>query len=148
MKTVHSAWLETLEPLKTAKGLIFSLGFFPLTKVLLHNSKAAGGNAMNIDPEDGPLFIILLNPTWDDPEDDARVQGGVKELVATFRRVAGERGLLHRYIFTNYAEKDEDVFGGYGEESREELKRVSGKYDPEGVFQTGVPGGFKLARSK
>jgi hypothetical protein len=148
MKKLHEVWLETLEPLKTAKGLIFSLGFFPLTKALLENSKAAGGNAKNIDPEDGPLFIILLNPTWDSPEDDARVQGGVKDLVATFKRVAGERELLHRYIFTNYAYQDEDVFAGYGGDAVEEMKKVSKKYDPEGVFQTGVPGGFKLERTK
>jgi hypothetical protein len=148
MKKLHEAWLETLEPLKTVKGLIFSLGFFPLTKALLKSSKTAGGNAMNIDPEDGPLFIILLNPTWDSPEDDARVQDGVKELVATYKRVAGERGALHRYIFTNDAEKDEDVFRGYDEESRDSLKKVSEKYDPQGIFQTGVPGGFKLERSE
>jgi len=33
---------------------------------------------------------------------------------------------------------------GYGEESLERMKGVSKKYDPEGVFQRGVPGGFKL----
>ena len=33
---------------------------------------------------------------------------------------------------------------GYGEENVEILQKVSRKYDPEGVFQRLVSGGFKL----
>jgi hypothetical protein len=33
---------------------------------------------------------------------------------------------------------------GYGEKNLEHMRKVSEKYDPEGVFQTMVPGGFKL----
>jgi hypothetical protein len=145
MKRLHEAWLETLEPLKSAAGFIFSLGFFPLTKALLESSRLAGGNAKDINPEDGPLFIILLNPTWDSRDDDARVQDGVKKLLATFKHLAHEKGLLHRYIFTNYAHQNEDVFQGYGQDSAANLKKVSAKYDPEGIFQKNVPGGFKLS---
>jgi hypothetical protein len=60
MNEIHEAWLQTLEPLKTAEGLIFSLSFFPLRRALVENSKGADGDAMDIDPKSGPLFIILL----------------------------------------------------------------------------------------
>jgi len=69
----------------------------------------------------------------------------VKNLLATFKHLADEKGMLHRYIFTNYAYQDEDVFEGYGRDSAANLRRISEKYDPEGVFQKNVPGGFKLS---
>ncbi|KAF2787102.1 FAD-binding domain-containing protein [Melanomma pulvis-pyrius CBS 109.77] len=143
----YKAWKEAVEELKSADGFMFSLGYFPLTKALLRNSQAAGGNAMDIDPADGPLFIILLNPTWNSSDDDDRVHRVTEGLLATFRRLASAKNLLHRYIFTNYAYQKEDLFEGYGEESLMRLKEVSKKFDPDGIFQKAVPGGFKLSRA-
>jgi hypothetical protein len=138
-------WLNTLEPLKSADGFIFSLGYFPLTKALLENSKLAGGNAKDIDPADGPLFIVFINPTWNSADDDERIHAAIHDLLVKFKQVAGEKHLLHRYIFTNYAYQKEDVFASYGEESLKKLKVVSKKYDPKAIFQKAVPGGFKLS---
>ena len=146
MKEFHQVWLQILKPLRSLKGFIFSLGYFPLTKALLINSKRAGDNAKSIDPADGPLFVILINPTWDLPENDEQVYGAVEDLIQKFKKTASEKGLLHRYIFTNYGYHKEDVLAGYGEESAKKLREVSKKYDPDGVFQKAVPGGFKLPK--
>jgi hypothetical protein len=132
--------------LKDADGFIFSLGFFPMTKAMLVNSQKAGGNAKDIDPEDGPLLIMMLNPTWNASSDDDRVHKGVETILAASRAVASERGLLHRYIFTNYAYYKESLFQGYGEKSLAALRETSQKFDPKGIFQKAVPGGFKLNR--
>lgn len=145
MDTLHNKWQETLATIKDAEGFIFSFGFHPLTRSLLTNSAKAGGNAMNIPPEDGPLFVVLINPCWTKVADDERIISSVEALVAEFRRLASEKGLLHRYIFTNYAYHKDDVMAGYGEESLQRMRSVSKKYDPEGLFQKGVPGGFKLS---
>lgn len=147
MNELHKIWLDTLEPLKSADGLIFSLGYFPLTKALLENSKLAGGNAKDIDPADGPLFIILINPTWTSADDDERIHKAIEDLLVRFKQVASEKGLLHRYIFTNYGYQTEDIFAGYGKESVKRMKEVSEKYDPEKIFQKAVPGGFKLSKA-
>lgn len=58
--------------------------------------------------------------------------------------LAKEMDLHHRYIYQNYANRGQDVFGGYGEENREKLKMIQSKYDPEGVFTKLQPGYFKL----
>lgn len=47
-------------------------------------------------------------------------------------------------MYLNYADKGQEVIRGYGEGNRKELRRVSKVYDPEGVFQKAVVGGFKL----
>lgn len=145
MEALNQKWDETLSRVKDADGLIFSLGFHPLTKALLENSANAGGNAMNISPSDGPLFVVLINPVWKNAEDDERIFAEVGNLVKELRQLASEKGLLHRYIFTNYSYSEDDVIAGYGEESVLRLREASKSYDPEGVFHKGVPGGFKLS---
>jgi hypothetical protein len=146
MNEIHEKWAEVLKTLKDADGFIFSLGFFPMTKAMLVNSQKAGGNAKDIDPEDGPLLIMMLNPTWNASSDDDRVHKGVETILAASRAMASERGLLHRYIFTNYAYYKESLFQGYGEKSLAALRETSQKFDPKGIFQKAVPGGFKLNR--
>ncbi len=146
MEAFYKKWEETLALIKDIEGFIFSFGFHPLTKALLRNSEKAGGNAMAIPSSDGPLFVLLINPIWTLPEDDKRVFSEVGHFVAELRRLAAEKGLLHRYIFTNYGYQKDDIIAGYGEDSVAQLRETSKKYDPEGIFQKSVPGGFKLPR--
>ncbi|KAJ4363413.1 hypothetical protein N0V83_009706 [Neocucurbitaria cava] len=147
MLAVHQAWQGTLDSLKDAEGFIFSLGFFPLTKALLQNSQDAGGNAIDIDPNDGPLLIVLINPTWDSPSDDERIYAGVESLLGKCRAIASAKELLHRYIFTNYAYFKDDVFRGYSDSSLAVLRKTSKEFDSHGFFQNVVSGGFKLCTS-
>ncbi|KAI0805367.1 hypothetical protein GGR55DRAFT_698342 [Xylaria sp. FL0064] len=146
MELFHDKWQETLTQIKDAEGFIFSFGFHPLTKALLENSERAGGNAAAIPVSDGPLFVLLINPIWTMPEDDRRIFKAVGELVSELRSLARERGLLHRYIFTNYGFGEDDILSGYGEESVAKLMATSKRVDPQGAFQSGVPGGFKLPK--
>lgn len=142
---MHKAWLDVLGRLKDAEGFIFSLGFFPLTKSLLLNSCAAGGNAFGLDPADGPLLIVFINPTWDAGADDGRINSGVEDLLMEFKRLANEREALHQYVFPNYAWDKEELFKDYGEETFKRMREVSGKYDPDGA--NAVPGGLKIPRN-
>ncbi|KAM7214837.1 bifunctional solanapyrone synthase [Rhypophila decipiens] len=144
IQTFYDKWQHVLPKVKDAEGFTFSFGFQPLTKSLLKHSQEAGGNAMDISPADGPLFIVLINPVWTNPADDNRFFGAIEDFLVELRQIASERGLLHRYIFANYAYWKDDVMAGYGADSIERMKAVNAKYDPEGLFQKGVPGGFKL----
>lgn len=44
----------------------------------------------------------------------------------------------------NYAHREQDVIGSYGPEKQAFLRRVSARYDPQGVFQKSQTGPFKL----
>ena len=62
-----------------------------------------------------------------------------------WERVAKEMGLWHPYVYINYADVEQDVFAGYGEENRERLRQIQRKWDPAGVFGERLqPGGFKV----
>lgn len=41
----------------------------------------------------------------------------------------------------------QDPIGSYGANNKQKMQEVSKKYDPEGVFQKAVVGGFKLFSS-
>lgn len=53
-------------------------------------------------------------------------------------------GLYNAYAYLNDAGPDQAVFQGYGAGNLQRLRDISKKYDPEGVFQKLLPGGFKL----
>lgn len=48
------------------------------------------------------------------------------------------------WLYLNYAAQDQDPIASYGADSVERLKAASRKFDPQGLFQRNVPGGFKL----
>ena len=52
----------------------------------------------------------------------------------------------NEFIYLDYAFENQNPLKSYGLENVEKLKAVSEKYDPRGVFQTLVPGGFKISR--
>lgn len=64
--------------------------------------------------------------------------------MALLEACAEAQGLLLRFQYLNYAAPFQTPLESYGEENLRFLRAVSEKYDPKGVFQKRVPGGFKL----
>lgn len=56
-------------------------------------------------------------------------------------------GKYVEFKYLNYATAWQDPLGSYGKEGLEVLKKVSRKYDPEGVFQGLCEGGFKISKA-
>lgn len=58
-------------------------------------------------------------------------------------------GLDGDFVYMNYASTaaPQDPFRGYGEENAALIAAAARKFDSEGVFQTRVPGGFKISTS-
>jgi FAD/FMN-containing dehydrogenase len=52
----------------------------------------------------------------------------------------------HPYRFSNYSSEWQSPLRGYGADNMKLMQQVSQRYDPEGLFQTGCLGGFKLDR--
>ena len=58
--------------------------------------------------------------------------------------LAKEMGLLHRWIYPNYANASQDVYGGFGEENRQWLRNMRDKYDPRGLWRGRLKGSYLL----
>ena len=85
-----------------------------------------------------------LGAFWNSSSDDERVYSALATIQEETAAFARDRGADLEFLYMNDASADQDVVAGYGEESVRRLRQASRKYDPEGVFQTLMPGGFKL----
>lgn len=64
--------------------------------------------------------------------------------VAEIEAYAQSLGAHIEFRYGNYCDGSQDPFTSYGEENIRHMRDVSRKYDPHGVFQSRVPGGFKV----
>ena len=125
-------------------GMTYSLSFQPLPTAITSKAASRGGNSLGLSEADGNLFNLLLTVSWDSIDDDARIEQHAKDLFQQSEEEAKKLGLCHEYLYLNYAAPWQDPLSGYGAEQKAKLQAVSKKYDPKGVFQKQVSGGFKL----
>lgn len=69
-------------------------------------------------------------------------RAAIQEIEDFAKEVGGDVGF--RYL--NYCDGSQDPLGSYGVENIRKMKEAAAKYDPAGVFQTKVPGGFKISK--
>ncbi|KAL9118743.1 MAG: hypothetical protein Q9187_004711 [Circinaria calcarea] len=144
MRAVTDTFHTTVDNMKPVPGLIYSLSFQPLSEALLTESAARGGNSLGLSPADGPLIVVLLYSYWADASDDKTVISLQQVFLRQVERLAATRGKASSFKFMPYAYAGQDPIDGYGSTSKAKLQATSRKYDPDGFFQKGVPGGFKL----
>ncbi|KAI0204952.1 FAD-binding domain-containing protein [Astrocystis sublimbata] len=133
-----------LEDVRECEGILFSLTFQPYPVSLLEKCGATGGNVTGLTPDDGPLVSVLVLMNWNDKQDDDIILAAAKNLLEAIDEDATTKGQAVPYKYMNYAASFQDPIRSYGDENKTFMLSVSKKYDPEGLFQNGVPGGFKL----
>ncbi|KAK2745534.1 hypothetical protein FQN57_003659 [Myotisia sp. PD_48] len=144
LQAAADTYLAALDPIKACDGLICSLTLQPYPVSLLKKSSPNGGNSLGLDPTSGPLVSVLLLTYWKSKDDDEKIIPVMKEVLGKIEQDATARNQLVPFKYANYAWGFQDPIGSYGAANIEQLRKVSKQYDPEGVFQKGVPGGFKL----
>lgn len=128
------------QPLKSIEGLTCAFTLQPYPKTLLEKCD----NSLGLKTEDGPLMSILLLNWWKNASDDDLVIKTFKKVLEDIDADAATRGTSVPFKYMNYAYDFQDPIASYGAVSHQKLRQVSEKYDAEGLFQKGVPGGFKL----
>ena len=73
-----------------------------------------------------------------------KLKAGMAEIQAYAESV--DAGI--EFLYSNYCDGSQDPFSSYGQESIRHMREVSEKYDPQGVFQSRVPGGFKVGNAR
>ena len=127
-------------------GLVSSLTFQAVPPVTGQDgSIGTFGLAPGTHPEKD-LVICLIANWWSNTTDSARMLNGTKEFIAAVEKNTEAQGTKVPFTYLNYAASWQDPIQSIGEEQVNFLKKVAAKYDPDGVFQTKVPGGFKISR--
>lgn len=88
--------------------------------------------------------MLLGSVFWDDSKDDAIMKEKMAEHSSWIETTARKRGLLHSFIYMNYAAGSQNVYDGLGAGNREKMVEIKERYDPENVFGRYWRGGFKL----
>jgi hypothetical protein len=140
----YETYVNALGPLKAIEGLTTSFTLQAYPKSLLDKTASFGGNSLGIDPLDGPLMSILILSFWQNQEDDEKIHSTFKGVINAVDQDAATRGTAVPYKYMNYAAPFQDPIESYGKENKAKLQAASKKYDPEGLFQKGVSGGWKL----
>lgn len=119
------------------------LAFQPLTTSFIMNRD----NALGLSNVTEPLMLVALEIYWTETEKNDFFHDSVKKVHDAMRKQAEVLGMLHPFIYLNYAASWQKPFDGYGREY-DRLKgiheRLQQKYDPDDVFRNLIPGGHKL----
>ncbi|KAI0838426.1 FAD-binding domain-containing protein [Hypoxylon sp. FL0890] len=146
---VHQNLVEELKSFVTEADFRTQCILQPLPTFIAELSAATGGNIMGIERHPTNGVIFLLSAMMKTSEQKAFAHPRVKASIEAVKEFAAtiEGGNLP-WIYMNYADKTQDVLGGYGIENVRKMKEVSAKYDPQQVFQRLCPGGWKIADVK
>ncbi|KAL9603056.1 MAG: hypothetical protein Q9219_001420 [cf. Caloplaca sp. 3 TL-2023] len=125
-------------------GLVYALVYQPLPSAITSRSAASGGNPLGLGRASGSQVLALQTIMWSNPADDDIINSAARKIFQQADKVAEKTGLKRPWIYLNYAAEDQDPIGSYGAENVRKLREASRKYDPTGLFQKNVPGGFKL----
>ena len=89
-------------------------------------------------------IVFLADLSWSDAKDDALFKKIGQITIKEINQYAASIGKANEYIYLDYAYQTQNPLRGYGAANLRKLREVARKYDPGAVFQTLVPGGFKL----
>ena len=101
-------------------------------------------NSFGLKPDVKDGVIISLVVGWNNVADDAYMLAFLKSMHDKHVAILTQAGLFNPFIYLNYADKSQDPIDSYGQDIKQRLIATSKKYDPQGIFQVKVPGGFKL----
>ncbi|KAF2157100.1 FAD binding domain-containing protein [Myriangium duriaei CBS 260.36] len=133
--------------LTDVSGSLIVMTYQSISVPQLQRMAKNGGNSLPLSPDSGPLTIALIYCRWDDAKDDAKVYKAASDTFNGIKREAVVRNLDVDYLYMNYASQYQDVVASYGSAHKQRLLEIAEQYDPQGIFQTLTPGGFKLARA-
>ncbi|KAI0012284.1 FAD-binding domain-containing protein [Xylariaceae sp. FL0662B] len=120
----------------------------PLLASWTQHSIARGGNMLGLERIPGDCVIVVGAVEVDTPELMEIASPAFKAMFDEIESCARSVDKTVDFRYLNYCDGSQDPFRTYGEENIRKMKEVSAKYDPTGVFQERVPGGFKISKVK
>jgi hypothetical protein len=143
LKEIYHLWNASLAAVENVSGISWAISLEPLPPAI-YAHKPPKTNPLGFSASSGSMVVTLLSATWTDKSDDATIEKTARDLFSAIEDQARRLGVYEPFIYLNYAAPWQDPIASYGEDNVERLKLVSKKVDPRGIFQFGVPGGFKI----
>ncbi|KAL9020281.1 MAG: hypothetical protein Q9185_002461 [Variospora sp. 1 TL-2023] len=139
----YNLWQDSCDSVRHCTGMVWSVTLQPITPTIIAHSPFLQEAIPDLASNSNKTVVVAqLTGTWNDSEDSAAVEATALKLIDSIDSEARACGMDTGYIYLNYAHTGQNVFGEG--QRKERLREISRKYDPEGIFQRAVPGGFKL----
>lgn len=91
--------------------------------------------------------VFWLASRWTDPGLDGMMEDARRKFIDVSEAVAKKHGTYSPFLYINFAAPSQEPLCGYGAESVAFLRKTAQKYDPQGIFQKLMPGGFKISKA-
>ena len=91
--------------------------------------------------------VIYIAPRWTDAKYDDTMYALAQKWSEEVTKFTKAKGTDDPFLYLNFAAQFQDPICAYGKENVAFMHEVAAQYDPTGVFQTLVPGGFKLSKA-
>jgi hypothetical protein len=137
-------YYEEIGSVSDAADIQATLSLQVITEPIIEKTAVRGGNALGLEPKDGPLMLALISISWSNKADDDRLSKFAATVLERSVEAAKAKRKDHPYLYMNYASTVQNPVAGYGAASQARLKAISKKFDPTGVFEKLQPGYFKL----
>ena len=147
LTATHIAYQDAIASIRSvnAKGMSWTLTMQPLLSAWLRKGDA---NPLGLEDCTEALVLVSFTVNWHERRDDEFVNQTTRKAVEQIDAFAAVHDTGHRFRYVNYCAKWQKPFESYGEKNLRFLHETSRKYDPEGLFQWGCVGGFKLGLMK
>ncbi|KAF2844358.1 FAD-binding domain-containing protein [Plenodomus tracheiphilus IPT5] len=120
--------------------------FQSIPTVFTKHSIERGGNVLGLDQEKGNVVMLLFNIAVQTPELEALARPKLKLFGDAMRVYSASKNGAVDWTYLNYADSYQNPLKSFGPESVAKIRAAAEKYDPEGIFQTRAPGGFKISK--
>ncbi|KAF7193639.1 FAD-dependent monooxygenase CTB5 [Pseudocercospora fuligena] len=150
MRKAHEAYENVTKTLVAqAKGdwAIYTL-YQPIPTLFSRHSKEKGGNVLGLDRFKENLIMYEPYLKWQGADQDELFNSQARYLRDTISSYAKSIKADNDWLYLNYADKEQAPLEGYGLDNVHKIRAAAQKYDPDGVFQYMMPGGFKISQVK
>ncbi|KAI6612311.1 hypothetical protein MCOR14_011734 [Pyricularia oryzae] len=142
-------YLSMVKELEAEPSLGFTAQcvFQGLSVEQFRQAAASGGNVLGLEDRSENLVLFLGMVAYKNPKLKKLVDAKMTTWVDSIKTFAVENGADDEFLFLNYADLSQNPLGSYGDKNIAFMEEVVSKYDPNGVFQQNMPGGFKLSNA-
>ncbi|KAH8897937.1 FAD-binding domain-containing protein [Thozetella sp. PMI_491] len=144
---IYNEFLEALKVSLGASAFMPAMILQPFPSYLAGISQQKGGNMLGLD-QLGENFVMWTGgvAVAGDEAAFALAEAEFNAMVARTKELSRSLQGDLDFIYMNYAGPNQDPLGSYGAANIQHMRDVAAQYDPTGVFQTRIPGGFKISR--
>ncbi|KAF4498240.1 6-hydroxy-d-nicotine oxidase [Fusarium agapanthi] len=120
--------------------------FQAIPTIFSKHSLERGGNVVGLDREKDNSVMFQVQLMINGVEQEKIARERMVRFCKTMKQYSIDQGAAVDWEYLNYADFTQDPLSTYGSKNVDFIRKVAKKYDLKGVFQTRLPGGFKISK--